>query len=80
MKAFVEILSCVVRIGPDTDHYGAPFEIAVTIAGNGTKGTIKGVHQPLTLEQLRAGRAALKAVGFKEIEFERPNRTSTFTI
>lgn len=75
-KAFVEILSCIVRVGPDTDEYGKPFEFAVgassidgktvTIKALVTKGDFRPSH----------GRAIIRALrepikGFTTVVWER---------
>lgn len=44
MKAFVEILSGVVRVGPDCDKYGKPYEFAVAFSSaDGRHAVIKAL-------------------------------------
>lgn len=68
MKAAVEILSGVVRIGPGTQQYGDPFEIAVAFSStDGRTATIKALVAPpgrrLTGNDRRAMVKALAALG-----------------
>lgn len=76
MKAFVEILSCIIRVGPDTDRYGKPFEFAVTVASvDGETAVVKALVSKGDF-QLQYARAMIKAIksdipGFKYIEWER---------
>lgn len=66
MKAFVEILSGVVRAGPDCDQYGKPFELAVAFSSaDGKHAVVKALTADgnLTTAHRRACFAALKEAG-----------------
>lgn len=69
MKAFVEILSGIVRVGPEADQYGKPFEFAVAFSVDGEVATIKGLvndgSMKMTPSHWRAGQKALEELGLK---------------
>lgn len=72
MKAFVEITGLIVRVGPETDHYGASFDFAYVGIGSGGKLEIKGLNgRGGTKAHYDAGIAALLPLGFSEITYER---------
>lgn len=76
MKAHVEILSAIVRVGPDTDRYGKPFEFAVVISSvDGrtavikalvAKGDFKMSYAKTIIRALK-----FKIEGFEEVTWER---------
>lgn len=76
MKGFVEILSGIVRVGPEADGYGKPFEFAVAFSSvDGKTAMIKAlvVKNEKTVgdfEYTRAVIEALRNVGLK-IDWER---------
>ncbi len=74
VKAHVEILAAVVRIGPDTDAYGKPFEFAVALSAvDGHHAVLKALVSDGTLQTAHA-KAAIRAVqraGFKSVGWER---------
>jgi hypothetical protein len=43
MKAFTEILSGVIRSGPDCDGYGKPFNYAIAFVVHGNVATVKAL-------------------------------------
>jgi hypothetical protein len=62
MKAFVEVLSGVVRAGPDAERYGDPFDLAVAFSSvDGKTATIKALVSGGELSQAHA-RAAIRAL------------------
>jgi len=66
MKAFVEILSGIVRVGPECEKYGDPFELAVAFSSaDGRHAVIKGLVSDgrSTLAHAKAGTRALNDVG-----------------
>lgn len=76
MKAFVEILSAIVRVGPDTDIYGKPFHFAVAISSvDGETAVIKALVSKgdFRMEYAKAIIRALKKPiqGFKYVIWER---------
>lgn len=59
MKAFIEILSGIIRVGPDCDHYGSPYEYSVAFSStDGKTAILKG----LVIEDHHSGREHLRAV------------------
>lgn len=70
MKAFVEHLSGVVRVGPNTDIYGKPFEYAVAYASaDGRTAVVKALvgNGKFTQAHARAIIKALNAIGLQVI-------------
>jgi hypothetical protein len=67
MKAFVEILAGLVRVGPEAEKYGDPFELSVAFSGDGEVATIKGLvsNGAMKPSHYRAGKKALEALGLK---------------
>jgi hypothetical protein len=68
MKAFVEILSGVVRAGPECEKYGDPFDLAVAFSSvDGKTATIKALSSDggLTPAHARVLMKALQELGFK---------------
>lgn len=74
MKATVEILSGVVRSGPNCERYGDPFDFGVAFIGHGKRAVLKAlVHgqQTLTIAHERAAVKALHGYGFERVEWDR---------
>lgn len=46
MDAFTEILSGLIRIGPDAHRYGDPFECSIAFSANKGFATLKGLVVP----------------------------------
>lgn len=71
MKAFVEHLSGVVRVGPETAIYGDPFDFAVAYSSvDGKTATIKALVSPdkdFTISHAKAVIKALKDIGLNHI-------------
>ena len=70
MKAFVEILSGIVRAGPECDRYGKPFDLAIAFSSvDGKTAMIKALVSDGKLSQAHARSAfkALDAIGLKAI-------------
>lgn len=70
MKAFVEHLAGVVRVGADCDEYGKPFEYAVAFSSaDGKHAVVKALTADgkFTHSHARAVIAALQAIGLKAI-------------
>lgn len=65
MRAAVEILSGVVRVGPEYEGPGTPFEFAAAFSASEGVAEVKALVAPtkFTLAHFRAGKAALKALG-----------------
>jgi len=66
MKAFVEYISGVIRVGPDCDAYGKPFELAAAFSSvDGKTATIKALVSggELSTAHARAAFKALKDIG-----------------
>jgi hypothetical protein len=77
LKASVEIIAAVVRVGENTDGYGSPFEFACVAAGNGGHVTIKALVNP-DRARFKFGSAHRRAIarelgrlGFTSFDFER---------
>ncbi len=76
MKAHLEILSAVVRVGSDTDAYGKPFEFAVALSSvDGKTAVVKALVASGEFGPAHA-RALAKAImgsirGFSHIDWER---------
>lgn len=76
VKAFVEILSAIVRVGPDTDQYGKPFEFAVGVSStDGRTAVVKALVAKGDF-MMSYARAIIKALkedikGFEKIVWER---------
>ena len=77
MKAHVEIIAAVVRIGSDADQYESPYEFACAVAGNGTHATIKALVNPdsskfkFRSDHRRAVARELARLGFTSFGFDR---------
>jgi hypothetical protein len=67
MKAFIEITSGIIRVGPDTDAYLKPFEAAAAFVADGGNAKIKGLVGGLTIRQARAALIALETLGLKPV-------------
>ena len=67
MKAFVEILSGIIRVGPQAEKYGDPFELMVAFSVDGESAIIKGLvsNGHMKPSHYRAGKRALEALGLK---------------
>lgn len=68
MKAFVEILSGIVRVGEDCDRYGKPYDGAVVFSSaDGRHAVIKGLTaygpKTLTVAHAKAAFRAIKDIG-----------------
>lgn len=72
MKARVEILSGIVRVGPQMDGYGDPFEFAVAFSADEGVAHLKGLvaDRRFTLRHAAAIRRALRQVGLR-LDFRR---------
>lgn len=73
MQAFVEHLSGVVRVGPRTDHHGAPFEYAVAFSSvDGKTAVVKALTSRggVTVAHARAVIRALEKIGL-DVTWER---------
>lgn len=46
MKAFVEILSGLIRIGPDAEKYGDPFDFSIAFSASANVAALKGTSIP----------------------------------
>lgn len=75
MKAFLEILSGIIRVGPDCDTYGKPFEYAVSGSSvDGKTFVLKALVSDgkLTPSHVKAAVNLLKdQYGFEEVTWER---------
>jgi len=76
MRAFVEILSAIVRVGPEAGEYGNPFEFAVAVSSvDGKTAIVKALvaETPFRRAHVAAAIAALKRdiPGFLHAECER---------
>lgn len=69
MKAFVEILSGVVRCGPEAERYGSPFDFSVAFSAHANFATLKGLslNRKLTRADYRAVFAACRELGLEPI-------------
>lgn len=70
MKAFVEHLSGIVRIGEDCDAYGKPFEYAVAwSSADGKHAVVKALVSDgkLSVRHCRAVFTALRDIGLEPI-------------
>lgn len=68
MKAYVEILSGIVRGGPETDHYGAPYDYAVGFSStDGRTAIVKALvgDGKMTVAHAKAAFRALKDLGLE---------------
>jgi len=69
VKAFVEHLSGVVRVGPECDSYGKPFEYAVAFSSvDGKTAVVKALASDkaaFTVSHARAVIETLKSIGLK---------------
>lgn len=69
MKAFVEHLSGVIRVGPDCDSYGKPYDYAVAFSStDGKVAVLKGLvsdGRKASPSHLKAIVKALKALGLE---------------
>lgn len=67
MKATVEILSGIVRVGPDHDRYGDKYEAAAGFAvSDGRHAVLKGLtsrDEDLSTVHVRAAMKAVRALG-----------------
>ena len=77
MKAHIEIIAAVVRVGHEADEYEKPYEFACALAGNGRHATIKALVNPDKTKMKfegshrRAIARELERLGFTSFEFER---------
>jgi hypothetical protein len=68
LKAYVEVLAGVVRIGEDCDEYGKPYDLAVAFSVDGSVATVKALTAPdggLKRGHVKACVAALRALGLE---------------
>lgn len=66
MKASVEILSGIVRVGPDHARYGDDYDVAAAFSStDGRRAVLKGLTSDDQLEpaHVRAAMAAVEALG-----------------
>lgn len=66
MRAYVEYLSGIVRVGPQAAHYGDPFQYAVAFSSvDGKTAIVKALTSDgkLTVAHARAAFRALKQIG-----------------
>jgi len=77
MKAHIEIIAAVVRVGSETDEYEKPYDFACALAGNGRHATIKALVNPDASKHKfegahrRAIARELVRLGFTSFDFER---------
>lgn len=76
VTGFVEILSGIVRVGPQATTYGEPFDFAVAFSSiDGKATTAKALVNPnqtiLTRAHVAATISVLKAAGFQDVTWER---------
>lgn len=73
MKAHAEILSAIIRVGPETYRYGSPYVVAVAISSvDGKTAIVKGLTSSgdFTLVHARAIIEKIRELGL-EPEWER---------
>jgi hypothetical protein len=78
MKAFAQPISGIIRVGPDTDQYGKPWDYAVTYSSTepgicmlmGLKGDGK-----VSTAHRRAVMQVVRNLGFKSVRWERKKDT-----
>lgn len=72
MKAFAQPLetpSYTIRVGPECEKYGDPFDLSVTIDGGPHNGEIVGLSEHVTTAHRRAIFATAKDIGFRRIHY-----------
>lgn len=69
MHAFVEILSGLIRVGPDAERYGSPYEFSVAFSSHANFATLKGLSAPrkITAADYRAVFRACRELGLEPI-------------
>jgi hypothetical protein len=68
VKAVIEVLSGIVRVGPEMDHYGSPYDIAVAFSStDGKTVVLKALvsDQKLRFSHYKAILKALKELDLK---------------
>lgn len=74
MKAFTQPLTGVIRVGPDTDQYGKPWDYAVTYSASDmdtcTLLALKG-DGGITRAHWHAVMAEVRRLGFRRARWER---------
>lgn len=63
--ASLEILSGLIRVGPDHFRFGDDFTVSITFSADSNVATVKGVDKPLTLTEAKQVRNILKQYGLK---------------
>lgn len=63
--ASLEILSGLIRVGPDHYKFGDNFTVSITFSADNNIATVKGVDRPLTLTEAKQVRDILKQYGLK---------------
>lgn len=71
MKAHVEMVTGVIRAGPEFKNFGDPYEFACTIIVSGSTCEIRGASGKFTMATYRAVKEALEAIGITEAHWER---------
>lgn len=61
----LEILSGIIRVGPDHKKYGDPYTALVTFSGDRNRVILKGVNKPISIGEARAIRDVLDEHGLK---------------
>lgn len=71
MKGFIEHLSGIIRVGPETEKYGDPFDFSIAYSStDGRTATIKALvsqNKSFTLRHARAIIKELKKINLKPI-------------
>lgn len=65
MPASLEILSGLIRVGPDHYKFGDDFTVSITFSADGETAIVKGVDKPLTIQEGKQVRDILKQYGLK---------------
>ena len=82
MKAYVEITGLIVRVGPECDSWGAPFEFACAGVGSAGRLEIKALAGDVARSRVlrahwKALLDALAPFGFREIVYQHKGKFST---
>ena len=81
MRACVEITGLIVRVGPECDSWGAPFEFAVAGVASGGRLEIKALagdsHGAVRRVHWKALLEALAPLAFREIVYQHKGKFLT---
>lgn len=73
LKCYFEPVTVILRVGSETDRFGAPFEFVVTALIDGKVAYLKGARGVFTRETFKVVKKTLQDHGIEDVRWEKTN-------